>query len=298
MNLMVSQFYKTSKSILEVDKQVVVLMAASGAFLFPDLQEKYPQRFVEAVDVGIMEQSLVSIAAGMAIAGMIPIVYGQSPFIIERAYEQLKIDFGYQRLCGNFVGFGASAENAIYGATHCCPADLSILAMIPGMEIVVPGRPDEYHALFLQAYANGNPTFYRITRYCNSYNEPVCFGKANVVKRGSKATVLAVGPMLELAMQALADEDATILYYTTVIPFDETILRANMTNDRLLIMEPSYQGGILPQVAHALQGQSVKMDFVGYPVEFITNHGYVVENASMYGLTVEVVKDKYNELIE
>lgn len=117
---MISQFYQTSKAVLEMDDRAVVLMAASGAFLFPDLKRKYPQKFVEAVDVGIMEQSMVSIAAGMSIAGMIPIIYGQSPFIIERAYEQIKVDFGYQQLGGNFVGFGASTENAIYGPGERC----------------------------------------------------------------------------------------------------------------------------------------------------------------------------------
>ena len=86
MNLMISQFYQTSKAVLEMDDRAVVLMAASGAFLFPDLKRKYPQKFVEAVDVGIMEQSMVSIAAGMSIAGMIPIIYGQSPFKIGRAH--------------------------------------------------------------------------------------------------------------------------------------------------------------------------------------------------------------------
>lgn len=298
MNLMISQFYQTSKAVLEMDDRAVVLMAASGAFLFPDLKRKYPQKFVEAVDVGIMEQSMVSIAAGMSIAGMIPIIYGQSPFIIERAYEQIKVDFGYQQLGGNFVGFGASTENAIYGATHCCPADLAVLGMIPGMEIVVPGRPDEYHTLFLEAYADNHPTYYRITRYCNSYNKPVMFGKANIVKKGCKATVLAVGPMLELAMQAFKDEDVTIFYYTTIVPFDEKTLQANLVNDRLLVMEPAYQGGMLPQIAKALHGNMMKMDLVGYPLEFITNHGYVADNASRYGLTVEQVKSRYQELIK
>ena len=298
MNLMISQFYQTSKSILKLDERAIVLMGASGAFLFPDLKRKYPQKFVEAVDVGIMEQSLVSIAAGMAIAGMIPIIYGQSPFIIERAYEQIKIDFGYQQLGGNFVGFGASTENAIYGATHCCPADLAILAMIPGMEIVVPGRPDEYHTLFLQAYANDHPTYYRITRYCNSYQVPVIFGKSNVVKKGNKATILAVGPMLELAMKALSEDDVTILYYTTIMPFDEECLRSNLTNDRLLIMEPDYCGGLMSQVTKALRGRKIKTDMVGYPLEFITNHGYVTDNAFLYGLTVDQVRNKYMELVE
>jgi len=295
MNSMTSEFYTTAEHVLAKDERTIVILGVSGVGICVDLSKKFPGRFLDA---GIMEQAVIGIASGMSVAGMIPIVYGQSAFIIERAYEQLKVDFGYQKLNGNFVVYGGSTEFGVLGATHCCPAALSVLSMIPGMEIVVPGRPDEFTALFMEAYDNGSPTVYRTSRFCNTYKEPVTFGRANIVKKGSRATVLAVGLMLELAMQALAEEDVTILYYTTVAPFDEATLQSNLVNNRLLVMEPSYRGGILPQISKALHGQLVKMDFVGYPVEFITNHGYVADNAPMYELTVDAVKDKYQELVK
>ena len=294
MNEMTAMFYTTIENALEKDERAVVILGVSGVGICVDLSQKFPGRFIDA---GIMEQSIIGIASGMSAAGLIPIVYGQSTFMIERAYEQLKVDFGYQKLGGNIVVYGGSTEFGTLGATHCCPAALSVLSMIPGMEIVVPGRPDEFGSLFSETYDNGNPTVYRTSLFCNSYQQPIAFGKANVVKKGSKATVLAVGPMLELAMRALQDEDVTILYYTTVSPFDAGTLQENYVNDRLLLMEPAYQGGILPQAAKALHGEKVKMDFVGYPHEFITNHGYVVENAPMYGMTAEAVRAKYKELI-
>lgn len=295
MNEMTATFYNTIEDVMARDERTVVLLGVSGVGICVDLSQKFPGRFIDA---GIMEQSIIGIASGTSMAGMIPIVYGQSTFMIERAYEQLKIDFGYQQLGGNFVVYGGSTEFGTLGATHCCPAALSVLSMIPGMEIAVPGRPDEFSSLFLETYDNGNPTVYRTSLFSNSYNRPVAFGKANVVRRGSKATVLAIGPMLELAMRALQDEDVTILYYSTVVPFDEGTLQENCANDRVLLMEPAYQGGILPLVIKALHGEKVKMDFIGYPLEFITNHGYVVENASMYGMTVEAVREKYKELLQ
>lgn len=295
MNKMTETFYATIENVLAKDERTVVILGVSGVGVVVDLPQKFPGRFIDA---GIMEQSIIGIASGISTAGMIPIVQGQSTFMIERAYEQLKIDFGYQKLGGNFVVYGGSTEFGTLGATHCCPAALSVLSMIPGMEIVIPGRPDEFSSLFLETYDNGNPTVYRTSLFCNSYNEPVFFGKANVVKKGNKATVLAIGPMLELAMRALQGEDVTILYYTTVAPFDEETLRLNYVNERLLLMEPAYQGGIMPQISKALHGKRMKVDFVGYPHEFITNHGYVVENAEMYGMTVEAVKEKYKELIQ
>ncbi len=294
MNLMTAEFYKTIENVLAGDERTVVILGVSGVGICVDLSQKFPGRFIDA---GIMEQAIIGIASGISTAGMIPIVYGQSTFMIERAYEQLKIDFGYQKLCGNIVVYGGSTEFGTLGATHCCPAALSVLSIIPGMEIVVTGRPDEFTSLFMDTYDNGNPTVYRTSMFCNSYNEPITFGKANVVKRGGSATVLAVGPMLELAMQALRDEDVTILYYTTVSPFDADTLRANLVNGRLLLMEPSYQAGIMPLISRALHGESFKVDFVGYPLEFVTNHGYVVQNAQMYGMTAETVRAKYKELV-
>lgn len=295
MNAMTEEFYSTVENVLEKDERTIVILGVSGVGIGVDLSEKFPRRFIDA---GIMEQTIVGLASGMSVAGMIPIVYGQSTFFIERAYEQLKVDFGYQKLGGNFVLYGGSTEFGTLGATHCCPAALAVLSMIPGMEIVVPGRPDEYTKLFMETYDNGHPTVYRTSRFCNSYQGSVSFGKANIVKTGSAATILAVGPMLELAMQALADQDVTILYYTTVSPFDEETLCDHIENDRLLVMEPSYRGGILPQITKALQDHFVKMAFVGYPIEFITNHGYVVDNAPMYEMTVDAVKKKYMELVK
>lgn len=295
MNRTTEEFYKTIDRILEKDDRAIVLMGVSGVGICEDLSPKYPGRFIDA---GIMEQAIVGMASGMSIAGMIPIVYGQSTFFIERAYEQMKIDFGYQNVGGNFVLYGGSTEFGTLGATHCCPAALTALTAIPNMELVIPGRPEEFTSLFMESYANGHPTVYRTSLFCNSYQEPVKFGKANVVKKGTKATVVAIGPMLELAMRALMDEDVTILYYSTVVPFDEETLLNNIENDSILLMEPSYQAGIMPLISMYLRGRKVRMEYVGYPHEFIVNHGLVVENADMYGMTIEKVRDKYLEFVE
>lgn len=294
MNLMINQFHDTLKKVMENDNRVISLLGSSGVVFFPDLQEMYPDRFVDA---GIMEQSIISMCAGLAIEGFIPVFYGQSPFIVERAYEQLKVDFGYQGLGGNFIGYGASTENAVFGATHCCPADLAVLSMIPNMEIVIPSRPEEYDSLFKQAYDDGHPTFFRITRYSNSYSEPVSFGRANVVKKGKKATIVAFGPMLELAMTALGDEDITILYYTTLCPFDSKTLLQNIVNERLMIFEPAYKGGTMPIISQHLAGKKMKIDYVGYPLVYVENHGFVLDNAKLYGLDVFSVRKKYIELL-
>ena len=86
--------------------------------------KKYPKRIY---NIGILEQSMISMAAGLSNEGLKPIVHTIAPFIVSRAYEQLKIDFGYNKLNGNFVSIGASYDYASLGCTHHCPEDINLM---------------------------------------------------------------------------------------------------------------------------------------------------------------------------
>ena len=97
-----------------------------------------------------MEQSTVSFAAGLAKLKFIPIIHSISPFLVERALEQLKIDFGYQKLGGNLVTIGSSYDYAKMGSTHHCPTDINLIGNIPDSEIIIPGTAKEFKSLFLQ----------------------------------------------------------------------------------------------------------------------------------------------------
>ena len=96
---------------------------------------------------------MISMAAGLSNEGLKPIVHTIAPFIVNRAYEQLKIDFGYNKLNGNFVSIGASYDYASLGCTHHCPEDINLMYNIPNMQIVVPGSSEEFDALFITILA-------------------------------------------------------------------------------------------------------------------------------------------------
>src|SRR5216683_7614139 len=153
-------------------------------------------------------------------------VHSITPFLVERPFEQLKDDFCYQQLGGNFISTGASYDYSEEGMTHHGPGDVQILRSLPGMQIVVPGTPGEFDALFREVYANGSPTYYRLAIKSNPVEYPVRFGELVVVKQGKQATVIAVGPMLASVLPAVEDMDVTVLYCTTVAPFDGETLRA------------------------------------------------------------------------
>ena len=138
------QFIKTIKDILYTDEKTVLLLGDIGVFGFREELKSIPSR---AYNIGILEQSTIGIAAGMAKGGLVPFVHTIAPFIVERALEQLKVDFGYQGLNGNFISVGASYDYAALGCTHHCPADILLMTTIPNMEIVIPGTAVELDSL-------------------------------------------------------------------------------------------------------------------------------------------------------
>ena len=289
------QFVKTVESILEKDKKAVLLLGDIGVFGFKRAFELFPDR---VLNIGILEQSAVGLAAGLSINGLIPIIHTIAPFLVERSIEQLKDDFGYQKLGGNFVSVGASYDYAALGCTHHCPGDVGMLKNIPGMEIVLPGTAEEFDKLFRKSYANGKPTYFRLSEKQNSQSHNVKFGQAEIVKKGKLATILAVGPMLELAIMAAEDLDVTILYYTAIIPFDKKTLKENSESGKILLCEPYYAGALLPEILETLSPKPVSVESIGVPIQMMTNYGTAGEHDESIGFTYKNIRKKLLKLIK
>src|SRR5439155_12915735 len=148
-----------------------------------------------AVNVGIMEQAAVGVAAGFALEGFHPVVHTIASFLAERPLEQLKLDFGYQGLGGLFVSTGASYDYSESGMTHHSPGDVAALSTVPNIEILVPGTADETERLIRTTYANGRPTYLRTSLALNERAHELGPGGLSVARRGRDLTVIAVGPM-------------------------------------------------------------------------------------------------------
>ena len=283
------QLVKTVESIMEQDKRVALLLGDISVFGFKKSFELFPDR---VFNIGILEQSTIGLAAGLSMQELIPIVHTIAPFLVERGIEQLKDDFGYQKLGGNFVSVGASYDYAALGCTHHCPGDVGMLRNIPGMEIILPGTAKEFDVLFKESYANGKPTYYRLSENANASDYPVKFGKAEIVKKGKLATIIAVGPMLELAMMAADGLDVTILYYTTVIPFDKKIIKENRGSGKILLCEPYYAGALLPEILEALSSKPVSVELIGVPLQMMTSYGIPSEHDESMGFTYKNIRRK------
>jgi transketolase len=265
-------FATTTRELLTEDPRVALVLAdiSVSAYLGKAIREQ-PDR---AVNVGIMESTMVGVAAGFAMEGFHPIAHSLSPFMAERPYEQLKLDFGYQRLGGTFVGVGGSYDYAGEGGTHHAPGDVQALLAIPGMEVLVPGHGREVGNLMRSTYANGRPTYIRASAVTNAEAHDVGPGRLEVIRRGSTATVVAFGPMLMRTLEATADLDVSVVYATSLEPFDHEALAAVAGDSpNVIAVEPFYEATSAQVLAKALGHRPATYGFIGVPRRFIHDYG-------------------------
>lgn len=288
-------FLKKVAEMIRTEPDTTFFTVDIGMWAIRDVLAEFPDR---CTNVGIYEDGMFSIAAGMASRGLIPTIFGIQPYLIERTLEQIKMDFAYQKLGVNVVGTGAAVDYPKYGYSHYCAEDLHVIKAIPGCEFVAPGSAKQFMQLFNQSYRNGHPTFFRVSDHPNTQHDPdVEFGKACVMQKGTKATVIAVSIMLDMVMEACKDKDVTILYYTTLEPFDYETLAKNNTNGKILIVEPEFEGSLIYDIYKALPHKALQIEEVAFPREIFRNYGTYDEKMNHYGLTTEDIKEKLSMLI-
>jgi len=270
MREMRGAFGATASDLVEHDPRVAVVLSEISTTYFTEAMRRLPDR---VVNIGIMEQAMVGVAAGFAMEGFLPIAHSLSPFMAERPYEQLKLDFGYQGLGGTFVGVGGSYDYGTEGGTHHAPADVGLMLGIPGMEVLIPGHGEEVDRLLRATYADGSPTYLRASATANVQAHDVEPGRIEVLRRGGRATVIAFGPMLDRTLEAAEGLDVTMAYATSLRPFDAAGLVAIAGDQPLVVsVEPFYEGSAAPVLTRALAHVPARFVSIGVPREFI--HGY------------------------
>ncbi|MGZ3143200.1 transketolase family protein [Lentzea chajnantorensis] len=255
-------FIKTVNQALHTDPRVAVVTAVISAVNFPQDHER-------VVDVGIREQAMVGVAGGLALTGLRPVVHSYAPFLVERPYEQIKLDIGHQDVGAVFVSIGASYDDPVWGRTHQSPGDVALFDTLPGWEVHVPGHPEEVTPLLEEALKKDNRVYMRLSLRENAQAYPVGEG-FTALRHGKRGVVLAVGPMLDRVLKAVEAEnaDVTVLYAATVRPFDSDGLRKAVEDTDhadVLVVEPYLEGTsshlvseTLQQIPHRVRSTGVK----------------------------------------
>ena len=238
------------------DANVVLLSQDLGAV--GSFTARFPERHF---DLGITEQNLVGVAAGMASAGMRPFVLAMAPFLSMRSFEQIRTDCGYNRNRVVFLAPFAGLEAGPWGATHHAIEDIALLRTVPGLTLVSPADPGETARAVRAAAALDGPVYIRIGGLLpiDGYEAPFRVGEAVRLREGSDLAILATGPCVATALvvhEALRRDGigARVLNVHTIKPLDrEAVLAAARDSGRLLTVEEHFvAGGLGGAVAEVL----------------------------------------------
>lgn len=279
-----ARFVETTTRLLDEDPRVALVLADISSDSFAPAAHAHPDR---VVNVGIREQLMVGVAGGLALTGARPIVHTIASFLVERPFEQLKISVGHQGVGVVLVGHGSSYDYTTSGRTHQAPGDVALLGTLPDWNIYVPGHPDEVEALLRHAVADGDSRAYvRLSERRNTHARAVTPGRFDVVRRGGDGVVIAVGPMLDAVIEATANLDVTVLYATTVRPFDAATLRAAVATatPAIVLVEPYLAGTSTAQVASALVDTPHRLLALGVTNAEVRRYGTMADHDRLHGL--------------
>ncbi|MFB7908579.1 transketolase family protein [Kitasatospora sp. NPDC056076] len=291
MDTMRDRFVDVTTRLLDEDPRLAVVLADITAAAFEPAQRRHPDR---VVNVGIREQLLIGAAGGLALTGMRPIAHTFASFLIERPWEQVKLDLVHQGVGAVLVSAAGSYDWPAGGRTHMSPGDVALLDTLPDWTVHVPGHPDEAEQLLRDAYADGDRNVYvRLSAHQNA--EPVAVepGRFTTVRTGGRGVVLAVGPMLDAVLAATEGLDVTVLYAATVRPFDAAGLRAALGDKADAVLVEPYLAGTSANEAHAALGDRPhRVLALGVPREEHRQYGSIPEHLAAYGLDAASLRDR------
>lgn len=270
------QFRDTVVDLAEQDEKVVVVLGDISHFLFLPFQEKHPDR---CYNMGICENALIGVSAGLGAQGFHPFVHTIAPFITERSLEQIKLDLCYNQFGANIVSTGASFDYAWDGATHHCYTDLAILRLLPGMEVLQPGSRKEVDVLLRSQYNNGKPTYFRLSDFGHTVDVPVQFGKAAILKdTDANLTVMTAGPILGNVLEACGDLPVNLVYFNTIKPIDHEAI-ARFRHTEILVIHDAFG---LSEAIHEVP--QLNLIQIGMPDRYCVWYGTVHDIRKMVGL--------------
>lgn len=222
------------------NKKLVVMVGDISHGILKPFAKKCKNQYY---NMGICEPSIMSMASGLSISGMIPVVHTIAPFVIERAYEQIKLDFGYQKLGINIITVGGSFDYSKLGCSHHCYTDVSLMSHFKNCKIFIPGSENEFKKLFIENYKKKQINYFRLPdnnhRVKIEYNK-IQTGKGIVINKGKSITVAVTGYLLKHVIDILPklkkyNINPEVLYFNTLKPFDKNIIRRSLKKTKKLI---------------------------------------------------------------
>lgn len=276
----------------------IVVADISPAGSMAKFSSEYPERFI---NVGVAEQSMIGIAAGLALKGCQPFAYTIATFSLYRPFEMIRDDLCYQNLPVTVVGMGAGVIYSTLGGTHHTQEDIAIASALPNMQVLAPCDPLEcVEATRWCARQKNGPVYLRIGKagepVLTAQAEPWQFGKLRYLRRGSDVCILTYGVITAMAVE-IADKLATqgrsvsLVSAHTLKPLDRDGITAALQEHRhvVVIEEHAPQGGLASQVKQIAWDvrASCRLDTFTLQDAFIHNYGSTNDLLAAHGLSPE-----------
>ncbi|EKX66306.1 transketolase [Streptomyces ipomoeae] len=295
MDTMRDRFAPVVSQLLDEDSRVAVVLAEIGRDGFAAAIRRHPDR---VINVGIREQLLIGAGAGLALTGMRPVVHTFASFLVERPFEQVKLDLGHQDVGAVLVSAAASFDWPAGGFTHMSPGDVALLDTLDGWTVHVPGHPDEAEALLRHAVGAGegkdDKVYVRLSLQSNARALAVDGERFLTVREGRRGVVVAVGPMLDAVLAATEGLDLTVLYATTVRPFDSAALRRAMegAGTDVVLVEPCLAGTSTAAATRALADVPHRVLGLGVGRRELRRYGQMEEHVAAHGLDAASLRER------
>ena len=275
-------FAETLLDLARNDKDIIVVTSDSrGSGKLTNFGKELPDQIIE---VGIAEQNLVAICAGLSAVGKK--VFGVSPssFLTARALEQIKNDIAYSNHPVTLVGISSGVSYGQLGSTHHSIHDIAVLRAINNLNIVVPCDNFETQKVIKSAVNYSEPLFIRFGKKpmlkIHNDNQSFKIGKGIKVKEGSELVFIATGETVQRAYQAIEilEKDnfkCTLISMHTIKPFDEDLFLNSIKNTKgiITVEEHSESGGLGEKCASILAQRKITVNFkiIGFPDEYMVN---------------------------
>jgi len=303
-------FFAYLSKLMQKDKNVVFLTDDLGYSFFEVIRDKFPGRFFNC---GIAEQSMVGIAAGLALSGKKPYCYSTVPFLVYRALEQIRNDVCYHNLDVAFVGAGGGFSYSLNGVSHTSIEDIAVMRSLPNMKVVCPGDPLESYMATKQLLETTGPSYLRLGKKGEAnlmyeYIGDFRIGKIVELKEGKDIVIFSTGNMLETTLNVVEELDKKKLnvahiHIHTLKPLDkEEIAKVIRKYPKLVtIEEHSVIGGLgsaISEINSAYEGCQKEQLFIGVNDEYFNIGGSQVflrkyaglDQQSIYGKIIKWLK--------
>lgn len=288
----------------ENPRVTIVVADISPAGSMERFRKEFPERFL---NVGVAEQSMIGICAGMALKGLQPFAYTIATFALYRPFEFVRDDLGYQNLPVTVVGIGGGVVYSTLGGTHHCQEDIAIAGAIPNMSIIAPCDPLEARAATIYcAQQQKGPIYLRLGKA----GEPVLtdkavdswqFGKIRYLQQGRDVCILSYGVIMKKAVELAAwleqkGKSVSIVSVHTMKPLDRVGIEAALKSHRqvVVIEEHAPQGGLAAQTKQIAWDAKATCDLKTFSLqdEFIHNYGSHDDLLAAHGLDVAKISQQ------